>query len=682
MKNLKMSTVITVIISAVTAVCILLLYMTASNNTMVTMRDTAVDNMQTSLESRTTIINEYVNTAESLLVAFSKAPVVAELLKKPDDPVLTAKAQAYTKEWFASLDGWEGIYISEWNTHVLTHPNEGAIGMVMRKGESLEKLQDSIQNAEGVYNTGILVSPASHKLVLSLYCPVYDSDGKTIIGFVGGAQPVESLKTVLDSLTVKGMEGARNYLIDITNGQYIFDENTELMGTAVEDAMLLSVLDDIKQNPGEITGSKECTSADGEKLITAYQTIPERGWVVVLSDSRDEIFAKAYSIRNVLALICVSSYVLITILTYISVRFCVRPLGTVERAIEKLKNLELASPEEMKKYIGGKSETGVIVTAMDSLYVTLREIVSTLRGCTESLGHSVGTMSDATHTLIESVGDNSATTEELAASITTTNEAITQVVCEIETISELVSRVVDKVNAGDEKSIHLIQTAENMKNMVGSSLNEAEIKIEQNRKNVETAMVNLRSLTRINDMAKQILDIAEQTNLLSLNASIEAARAGEQGKGFAVVAQEIGALASSSSTTAMQISDICGEINTNIKNVQDCVDDIISFMESDISVKFKEFADIANEYSDSVADIRRAIGEIEENSNGFVTSVANIRERMDVIQYASSENEIGVEEIVNKIERTNTVAEELQNVGRTNQENAREISTVVEKFTE
>ena len=195
-------------------------------------------------------------------------------------------------------------------------------------------------------------------------------------------------------------------------------------------------------------------------------------------------------------------------------------------------------------------------------------------------------------------------------------------------------------------------------------------------------MVNLRSLTRINDMAKQILDIAEQTNLLSLNASIEAARAGEQGKGFAVVAQEIGALASSSSTTAMQISDICGEINTNIKNVQDCVDDIISFMESDISVKFKEFADIAHEYRDSVADIRGAIGEIEESSNGFVTSVANIRERMDVIQYASSENEIGVEEIVNKIERTNTVAEELQNVGRTNQENAREISTVVEKFTE
>ena len=55
-------------------------------------------------------------------------------------------------------------------------------------------------------------------------------------------------------------------------------------------------------------------------------------------------------------------------------------MTVVEHAIEKLKNLELETPEEMKKYIGGQSETGKIATAMDSLYATLREIVSTLRG--------------------------------------------------------------------------------------------------------------------------------------------------------------------------------------------------------------------------------------------------------------------------------------------------------------
>ena len=193
-------------------------------------------------------------------------------------------------------------------------------------------------------------------------------------------------------------------------------------------------------------------------------------------------------------------------------------------------------------------------------------------------------------------------------------------------------------------------------------------------------MVNLQSMTRINDMTQQILDIANQTNLLSLNASIEAARAGEQGRGFAVVAQEIGTLASNSSATARQISDICGEINTNIKNVQDCIDDIISFMERDVTDKFKEFVQIANEYSVSVDDIRGAMDEIEETSEGFVSSVASIRERMDVIRSASGENEIGVGDIVNKIEQTNLTAEELENVGRTNEDNALAISAIVDKF--
>lgn len=682
MKNQKMSTVITVIISVVTAVCMLLLFMTASNNTMVTMRDTAVDNMQTSLESKATIIDEYVDQAENLLTAFSKAPVIAEMLKNPNNPTAVSAAQAYTEKYFADLEGWEGIYVDDWNSQVLTHSNPGTVGLIMRQGDSLKSLQDALKAADKAYCTGILVSPASQKLVLSLYCPVFDKDGKTIIGFVGGAQLAGSLKTMMDGLTVRGMEGAKDYMINTVTGAYIFDEDESLMGQPVENEMLLSVMDTLNGNTAETSGSKEYVSADGVKSIAAYQAIPERGWAVILSDSQDEIYAKAYASRNTLALICIFSYILITLLSWISVRICAKPLDTVEHAIAKLKNLELETPEDMKKYIGGRSETGKIATAMDSLYATLRGIVSTLRGCTESLEQSVGTMSDATYTLIEAVGDNSATTEELAASITTTNDAITNVVNEIETISELVNYVEDKVKAGDEKSMQLIQTAENMKSMAGSSLEEAGIKIELNRKNVEAAMVNLQSLTRINDMAKQILEIANQTNLLSLNASIEAARAGEQGRGFAVVAQEIGTLASNSSATAMQISDICGEINTNIKNVQDCVDDIINFMENDISLKFKEFANIANEYSDSVADIRGAIGEIEESSNGFVTSVANIRERMDVIQTASKENEIGVGEIVNKIERTNTTAEELQNVGQTNQNNAREISAVVEKFSE
>ncbi len=682
MKNRKMSTVITVTISLVMAACLLLLFLVSNRNMRTSMQESAMENMSTLLAAKSEIVEQYVDSAEKLLISFSKAPVVAEFLKNPGNAELQKKAQDYTESYFAGLEGWEGIYISEWNTHVIAHSNTSAVGMVMREGESLEKLQNSITAAGDVYNTGMIISPASKRMVLSLYAPVYDKDGSTILGIVGGAQLAETLQSVLEGLHVEGMENAKNYMINTEKEVHIFNEDASLMAAPIEDEMLLSVIDAIRSNSAEVTGSLEYVDGDGVKSVAMYRAIPERNWAVVVSDSKDEIFAKADASRNAFGLICICVYAVIPILCYLAVSLCVKPLKVVEKAVVRLQKLELEAPEELKKYIGAGSEAGQIATALDSLYETFRKIVSTLRECTATLNDSTDKMNHASHMLIEGMGDNSATTEELAASIATTNSAIEQVVNEILTISELVEKVEEKVKAGDRKSENLLETAQSMREMADTTLTGTGERIEKNRKHVEDAMVNLKSLTRINDMAKQILDIANQTNLLSLNASIEAARAGENGRGFAVVAQEIGTLASNSSATAKEIQDICKDINDNIQNVQGCIDDIMGFMEGDVSDKFKEFANIANEYSTSVVEIRDAIGEIEDTSNGVVNSVMSIREKMDVIHTASSENEIGVGEIANKIEQTNQTAEELESVGKANQENAQAISTIVEKFSE
>lgn len=681
MNNLKISTVITTTVSIVTAICILLLFLTASRNMTVAMKGTAMNTMETSLNARTELIEQYVSRAENTLMSFGKAPVVAELLKNPDNASLTQKAQAYTESFYSDLDGWEGIYIAEWDSHVLTHGNPAVVGIRTREGDPLKQLQDTMLASGDIYNTGIIISPASQKLTLSLYSPVYDDNGE-VLGYVGGGEFAGMLTAPFRVLTVKGMENTKNYMINTATSTYIYDENESLIAASVEDKMLLEVIQRVKNNASVTVGEIEYEDENGEACIAVYRYLPDRQWAVVLSDSESEIYRMANESRTVLGLICIVAFVLIVVLAWIIVKICVRPLGVVERAITRLKNLELEVPADMKKYVDGKSETGQIATAMDTLYSTLRDIVETLQGCTSSLTNSTGRMTEATDLLVETVGDNSATTEQLAASITTTNEAIDTVVDEIAKISELVEGVERKVLAGNEKSTQLISTSKSMKDMAENTLNETSTKIQTNRSNMESAMVNLQSMTRINDMAQQILEIANQTNLLSLNASIEAARAGEQGRGFAVVAQEIGTLAANSSTTAQQISDICGEINDNIANVQNCVNDIISFMENDVANKFREFVDIANEYGMSVEDIREAIGEIRENSRGFVASVSSIRERMDVIQTASNENETGVGDIVNKINETNSTAEELKSVGASNRENALAISRIVEKFKE
>ena len=679
-KNQKMSTVITVSTALVTAVCTLLLFILANRNMVNAMHDTAMNNMNTTLNAKTEIIEQNVGNAEALLASYGKAPVVAELLKNSTDPALVQKAQSFTEQYFAGLDGWEGIYISDWETHVLTHSNQGAVGMTMREGDRLKQLQDAITAAGGVYNTGIMLSPASQQLVLSLYCPVFDSDGKTIIGFVGGAQVAASLKTVLDTVTTEGMEHAMNYMINVATATHIFDENADLMATEIENPMLLSVIERINQNPDALIGNLEYTDETGEECLAVYRYIPERQWAVVLSDTQREIYAKANANKWMLGILCLLAFLMISVLSLLVVKICTKPLKIVEASLIKLQNLELTKPEAIKKYIGRKNEAGQIATATDLLYSTLQEIVRTLHECTDSLNSSTGKTNEATKTLIDYVGDNCATTEQLAAGISTTNDAITGVVNEISTISELVVAVEDKVKDGNEKSEELIRTARVMKEMAGSTLNETGNRIEENRRNVESAMMSLQALTRINDMVAQILDIASQTNLLPLNASIEAARAGEQGKGFAVVAQEIGNLATNSSETAVQIQEICGDINENIENVRTCFDDIISFMELDVSDKLKEFVTITNEYDNSVEVIQRAIDEIQKASAGFVSSIASIKDQMEVIQMTATENENGVDDIVSVIERTNTTAEDLKNVVTMNEDNVHAINRIVEKF--
>ena len=114
-----------------------------------------------------------VKKNEEILKSFAQAPVLRDALLNPNDSAKVAAAQQYTLDYFGSISGWEGLYIADWNSQVMTHPNEGAIGMVLREGDKLTGLQNSITGAaSGVFNTGIMASPASGHNIMSAYTPI------------------------------------------------------------------------------------------------------------------------------------------------------------------------------------------------------------------------------------------------------------------------------------------------------------------------------------------------------------------------------------------------------------------------------------------------------------------------------------------------------------------------------
>lgn len=681
-KDKKMSTVITVSLSIITAICIICLFVVSNQNMTTAMKETAMNNMKTSLEAREKIVEQYAKDSETLLIAYCQAPIVTEVLKNPTDKDLLEKAQKYTTDYFSKLDRWEGVYTSRWeDTYVYAHSNPKAVGITFREGEALKQLQDSMTKAKGLFSGGVVVSPASKKLILSSYCPVYDTDGTTPLGFVGGGPFAETLKEIFDSMKVEGLDNAEFAMINTTSKMHIFNQDTKKMATEIKDEQYLEIIDRLQKNPKETSGTLEYTTDDGDSRIAVYRTVGERGWAVVMSDSKSEIYQAANKNMIMFGSICVAAFLLILVLAWFVVKKNTKPLRLVEQSIVQLSELNLAQSKNLVSYAGHKSEIGHIATALDSLYEVFGNIVQTLGECTSSLNVASETMNDASISLLGGVEDNAATTQQLAASIMTTNGAIEVANKEISQISELVAKVKEKVEKGEEKSSSLMDISNDMKDLATNSLQETDEKMSENRREIEDAMKELHTLTRINDMVAQIIDISSQTNLLSLNASIEAARAGEAGKGFAVVAEEIGNLASNSSEAAAQIQNICTETNSYIERIQKCFENIVTFMTEDVSKRLEDLSTYANESNVSVENVQEVMKEIQEVSLVFADSIMMMKDQLDTVQISSTENEAGVQGIVEKNEQTNETAEVLVNIVKENKQNAESIQTIVNKFS-
>ena len=115
--------------------------------------------------------------------AFALGDEVRQLLRAPEDPRALTRAQNYTQD-FAAIKGiFEGLYIATPDTHVLTHTSKDAVGITTRSGDSLKTFQDTILPKRSLTNLGIMKSPGTGSMILSMYMPIHE--GQQCVGYVG-----------------------------------------------------------------------------------------------------------------------------------------------------------------------------------------------------------------------------------------------------------------------------------------------------------------------------------------------------------------------------------------------------------------------------------------------------------------------------------------------------------------
>ena len=482
-KKMKLRSIITLAVAIITFAGITFLYITANNNMSAAMKESELENMKTSLEGQGKIIEEYVIQNENLLSAYAQTPTLAKYLDSKKSKPLKNEAQNLTDSYFEFLDQWEGIYICDWNSTVKVHQNPDLIDVTMREGESLKQLQDELLTNE-VYNAGIIVSPASGKLITSMYKIIYNLDTGKPIGYAGGGVYADALHEKLSELT--NNETTDSYMINLKTGLHIFDKDISLAGKAIENPMLLQVIEMIEKNPEQKYDSFTFKDEENNSCIGMYTYLSNRGWAIIITAKESVVFEVVKENKIILGLICIVAYVLILFMTWIIVRINTKPLNKIEKSIKKLQNLDLSQSKEITSYIGHTNEIGVIATAVESLRKSFTQIVDVLKQSSDSLLESSDTMNEESSGLMNNVIENAATTQELAASIISTNESIKIMEDRMNHIVGMMNDVEQRIQQGYNKSAELSKSSIEMKNIVKDSLEASRRNIEKNQKLVDS----------------------------------------------------------------------------------------------------------------------------------------------------------------------------------------------------
>ena len=214
--NRKLAVRISILTTIITFSGLLMLWFVVSGRVAAIVESNITNQMTDAVESRAAIINDYVSSAEEYMAAFALGSEVHELLEDPEDPLLLSKAQQYTEDFAAVKGIFEGLYIATPSTYVLTHTSSSAIGITTRSGDSLEEFRSTILAQPQLTNLGIMKSPGTGSMILSMYYPIFD--GQECIGYVGAGVFASRLMDSLLNLDIKGLPNSEYVFLNVDTG--------------------------------------------------------------------------------------------------------------------------------------------------------------------------------------------------------------------------------------------------------------------------------------------------------------------------------------------------------------------------------------------------------------------------------------------------------------------------------
>lgn len=668
-ENKKLATRIGVITTITILIGMTLLWLVVSTNAASMVKNDITNQMTDAVESRAAIIDEYVLSAEEYMTAFALGSEVRDLLRNPDDPALLERAQKYTED-FASIKGvFEGLYIATPQTHVLTHTSQGAIGMTTRSGDSLKTFQNTILARHELTNLGIMKSPGTGSMILSMYYPLFE--GQQCIGYVGAGVYASHLMDSLLNLDIKGLPNSEYVFLNADTGVYLYHEDDTLLNTETTDAGYQEIIRLIQADGGTQAGTYSYKDENGIRQLVVYKYLKDRGWVFMVRDNATEVYATVTTVRVLVGLLCAVTAAAVILIMLLMLRREGRDLMAVEQAIRRLGDLNLSADQELEPFYSRSDEIGLISQTTHQVCICLRKTI-------DDVGRILGEMAegnlavDVTANESYYVGDFkalSASLQSIHSNLVNIIRDISQVAGQVDTSAERVSSGAQALAQGTTEQASSVEGLITNVTAITAQIQTSTVRCGSASKLVEqatgyaveadTKMEHLleatknidQSSSQIGTIIKTIEDIAFQTNILALNAAVEAARAGNAGKGFSVVADEVRNLAAKSAEAAQNTNNLISRSIQSAKTGTESTDQAVSAMQ------------VINDCIQSIKTLMDEIAAASVQQSGMISLV-----------------EDGIKEISAVVQNNSSAAEKSASVSMELSQQARTLNSLISRF--
>ncbi|MBR4027249.1 MAG: methyl-accepting chemotaxis protein [Lachnospiraceae bacterium] len=327
-----------------------------------------------------------------------------------------------------------------------------------------------------------------------------------------------------------------------------------------------------------------------------------------------------------------------------------------------------------------QDEIGQLSIGINRFLDQLQEIMIKLRDSSEQMHLQVNNINSSIVSSKSNADDVSATMQQMSASmeeISATLDTIAtgsqDMMNSVQGMKNLAQEGVDVTEAIKEKAQDVrtdaITSKENTIQMIG-----------KNRKLLETAVENSRSVDKINELTNDILGISNQTNLLALNASIEAARAGDAGRGFAVVADEIRELAERSKNTANRIQEISLLVMESVEELSSNANGMLWFIDGTVLSDYDKLVNVANNYYDDADKLDAMMMVLDNKALEVEDHIREMNGSIDGINTAIDESTQGISLAADSASNLAKMLESIHYDAENNRAISNELSNEVAQF--